>query len=143
MKAQGSKGAMIAEAFDLKVEEHLWPPPFLPDHPQEISPLTKAHRGKKGFVERFEPVACQMEIGNAYTELNDPEDQYARLKEQEAMRVVDEEAQPMDHDFLHAIDTGMPPTGGVGIGIERIVMILTDRPSIRDIIFFPTMKIRD
>lgn len=143
MKAPGSKGAMIAEAFDLKVEENLWQPTFITDHPQEISPLTKAHRSKKGFVERFEPVCCQMEIGNSYTELNDPEDQYARLKEQEAMRVVDEEAQPMDHDFLHAIDTGMPPTGGVGIGIERIVMILTDRPSIRDIIFFPTMKIRD
>jgi lysyl-tRNA synthetase class 2 len=95
------------------------------------------------LVERFEPFAAQMEIGNSYTELNDPEEQHARLAEQESKRVVDEEAQPMDHDFIHAIDTGMPPTGGVGIGIERIVMILTDRPSIRDIIFFPTMKIRD
>jgi lysyl-tRNA synthetase class 2 len=84
-----------------------------------------------------------MEIGNSYSELNDPEEQYSRLKEQEDKRVVDEEAQPMDEDFIHAIDTGMPPTGGVGLGIERIVMILTDRPSIRDIIFFPTMKIKE
>jgi lysyl-tRNA synthetase class 2 len=139
----GSWGEMVAQLFELTVEEHLWQPTFIMDHPVEISPLTKAHRTKKGLVERFEPFAAQMEIGNSYTELNDPEEQHARLAEQESKRVVDEEAQPMDHDFIHAIDTGMPPTGGVGIGIERIVMILTDRPSIRDIIFFPTMKIRD
>jgi lysyl-tRNA synthetase class 2 len=81
-----------------------------------------------------------MELGNAYTELNDPEDQLERLKEQESLRLIDEEAQPMDSDFIHAIDVGMPPTGGVGLGVERLVMILTDQPSIRDIIFFPTMK---
>ena len=81
-----------------------------------------------------------MEIGNSYSELNDPEEQRNRLKEQEAHRVVNDEAHPMDEDFLHAIETGMPPTGGVGIGIERLVMVITDRPSIRDIIFFPTMK---
>ncbi|MCB0420981.1 MAG: lysine--tRNA ligase [Bdellovibrionales bacterium] len=135
-----SRGEMIMEAFDLKVEENLWQPTFVMDHPVEISPLTKAHRSKPGLVERFEPVCAGMEIGNAYTELNDPEDQFARLEEQEAKRLVDEEAQPMDHDFVHAIDTGMPPTGGVGIGVERIVMLLTDQPSIRDILFFPTMK---
>jgi lysyl-tRNA synthetase class 2 len=84
-----------------------------------------------------------MEIGNAYTELNDPEDQLARLRDQEARRLVDEEAQPMDKDFIHAIDVGMPPTGGVGLGVERVVMLLTDRPSIRDILFFPTMKHKD
>jgi lysyl-tRNA synthetase class 2 len=111
------------------------------DHPVEISPLTKVHRTDKRLVERFEPFAACMEIGNAYSELNDPEDQTARLQEQEAQRGKDEEAHPMDEDFLLAIDSGMPPTGGVGIGIERIVMILTDRPSIRDIIFFPTMRI--
>ncbi|MEI7973170.1 MAG: amino acid--tRNA ligase-related protein, partial [Bdellovibrio sp.] len=83
-----------------------------------------------------------MELGNSYSELNDPEEQYRKLKEQEAKRVVDEEAQPMDEDFMHAIDTGMPPTGGVGLGIERLVMVLTDRPSIRDIILFPTMKFK-
>ena len=81
-----------------------------------------------------------MEIGNSYSELNDPEDQRNRLKDQEAKRMIDEEAHPMDEDFLHAIETGMPPTGGVGLGIDRIVMLLTDRISIRDIILFPTMK---
>lgn len=135
-----SKGEMIMEAFELKAEEHLWNPTFVIDHPMEISPLTKSHRTHKGLVERFEPFAAGMEIGNAYTELNDPEDQRARLEEQESKRVVDEEAQPMDDDFMHAIDTGMPPTGGVGLGVERIVMILTGQPSIRDIILFPTMK---
>lgn len=135
-----SRGEMIMEAFELTAEEHLWQPTFVIDHPVEVSPLTKGHRSKPGMVERFEPFCAGMEIGNAYTELNDPDEQLARLEEQEAKRVVDEEAQPMDHDFIHAIDVGMPPTGGVGIGVERIVMLLTDQPSIRDILFFPTMK---
>ena len=142
MKKPGSRGEMWMEAFDLTVEKHLWNPTFITDFPVEVSPLTKKHRSIPGLVERFEPVAAGMEIGNAYTELNDPEDQRARLEEQEAQRVVDEEAQPMDEDFLHAIETGMPPTGGVGIGMERIIMLLTDRPSIRDIILFPTMRFR-
>lgn len=142
-KKPSTRGEMAMEIFELTAEQHLWQPTFVVDHPVEISPLTKSHREKKGLVERFEPFAACMEIGNAYTELNDPEDQLDRLKEQEAKRVVDEEAQPMDDDFIHAIDTGMPPTGGVGIGIERIVMILTDQPSIRDILFFPTMKHKD
>ncbi|MAE73848.1 MAG: lysine--tRNA ligase [Bdellovibrionaceae bacterium] len=135
-----SRGEMIMELFELTVEEHLWNPTFVIDFPKEVSPLTKSHRSKPGLVERFEPMAAKMEIGNAYTELNDPVDQRDRLMEQEKKRVVDEEAQPMDEDFLHAIETGMPPTGGVGIGVERIVMILTNQPSIRDIILFPTMK---
>lgn len=137
----GKRGEMIMELFELTAEQHLWQPTFVMDHPVEISPLTKIHRRDKRLVERFEPFAACMEIGNAYSELNDPEDQTARLKEQEAQRGKDEEAHPMDEDFLLAIDSGMPPTGGVGVGIERIVMLLTDRPSIRDIIFFPTMRI--
>ena len=137
-----SRGEMISNLFELTSEEHLWNPTFILDHPTEISPLTKKHRSKPGCVERFEPFAAQMEIGNSYTELNDPEEQLARLKEQEAQRVVNDEAQPMDEDFMHAIDVGMPPTGGVGLGVERLVMILTDRPSIRDIILFPTMKFK-
>jgi len=141
-KPKVSRGEMLVRLFEATAEEHLWAPTFVMDHPVDISPLTKAHREKKGLVERFEPFVACMEIGNAYSELNDPEEQYERLKEQEAKRVVDEEAQPMDEDFIHAIDTGMPPTGGVGIGIERIVMLLTDRPSIRDIILFPTMKFK-
>lgn len=147
IKAKGGKGdapkkrgEMIMELFELTAEEHLWQPTFVMDHPVEISPLTKIHRTDKRLVERFEPFAACMEIGNSYSELNDPEDQLARLKEQEASRDKNEEAHPMDEDFLLAIDSGMPPTGGVGIGMERIVMLLTDRPSIRDIIFFPTMR---
>ncbi len=138
----GKRGEMIMEAFELKVEDHLWQPTFVMDHPVEISPLTKSHRSKEGLVERFEPFVANMELGNAYTELNDPIEQYARLEAQERMRGEDEEAHPMDEDFMHAIDVGMPPTGGVGIGIERLVMILTNRPSIRDIILFPTMRIK-
>ncbi|MCO5113187.1 MAG: lysine--tRNA ligase [Bdellovibrionaceae bacterium] len=137
-----SKGHLIMELFDHTVEPKIVQPTFITDFPVEISPLTKSHRSKPGLVERFEPICAGMEIGNSYTELNDPEDQRARLKEQEAQRVVDEEAQPMDEDFLNAIDVGMPPTGGVGIGIERIVMLLTNQHSIRDILFFPTMKPR-
>jgi len=84
-----------------------------------------------------------MELGNAYSELNDPEEQRNRLKEQEAQRKENAEAHPMDEDFLHAIDVGMPPTGGVGLGVDRLVMLATDQASIRDIIFFPTMKIKN
>lgn len=135
-----SLGEKQMKVFELAAEPHLWQPTFVLDHPVEISPLTKGHRSNSKLVERFEPFAACMEIGNSYSELNDPEEQRARLKEQESKRGTDEEAHPMDEDFLHAIETGMPPTGGVGIGIERIVMILTNRPSIRDIIFFPTMK---
>lgn len=135
-----SKGHLIMELFDHTVEPKIVQPTFITDFPVEISPLTKSHRSKPGLVERFEPICAGMEIGNSYTELNDPEDQRARFKEQEAQRVVDEEAQPMDEDFLNAIDVGMPPTGGVGIGIERIVMLLTNQHSIRDILLFPTMK---
>lgn len=138
----GRRGEMLMELFEQTVEEHLWQPTFVMDHPVEISPLTKIHRKDSRLVERFEPFAAQMEIGNSYSELNDPEEQRSRLKEQEAQRVINEEAHPMDEDFLHAIETGLPPTGGVGLGIERIVMILTDRPSIRDIILFPTMKFK-
>lgn len=142
MKKVTSRAAGLMQAFELTVEKHLWNPTFIIDHPVEISPLTKTHRTHEGLVERFEPMVAHMELGNAYTELNDPEDQRSRLEAQEAQRVVDEEAQPMDEDFLNAIDTGMPPTGGVGMGIERLVMLLTDRPSIRDIILFPTMRFK-
>lgn len=136
-----SRGEKQMKVFEIAAEPHLWQPTFVMDHPVEISPLTKIHRGNNKLVERFEPFIACMEIGNSYSELNDPEEQRARLKDQESKRGVDDEAHPMDEDFLHAIETGMPPTGGVGIGIERVVMLLTDRASIRDIIFFPTMKI--
>ena len=138
-----TRGEKQMKVFEIAAEPHLWQPTFVMDHPVDISPLTKIHRGNSQLVERFEPFAACMEIGNSYSELNDPEEQRNRLKEQESKRGHDEEAHPMDEDFLHAIETGMPPTGGVGLGIERIVMILTNRPSIRDIIFFPTMKINN
>ncbi len=138
----GLRGEMLMEAFELTVEKELWQPTFIMDHPAEVSPLTKTHRVHSGLVERFEPMVAHMELGNSYTELNDPEDQRRRLEAQEAQRVVDEEAQPMDEDFLNAIETGMPPTGGVGVGMERLVMLVTDRPSIRDIILFPTMRFK-
>jgi lysyl-tRNA synthetase, class II len=136
-----SWGELVMELFELTVEKHLIQPTFVMDHPVEISPLTKIHRGDHRLVERFEPFIAGMEIGNSYSELNDPEEQWERLKQQEAKRLIDEEAHPMDYDFLHAIDVGMPPTGGVGLGIERLVMLITNQNSIRDIILFPTMKL--
>lgn len=142
MEKPGTRGKMLMEAFEITVEKHLWHPTIIMDFPAEISPLTKTHRMTHGLVERFEPMVAHMELGNSYSELNDPEDQRKRLEAQEASRVIDEEAQPMDEDFLNAIDTGMPPTGGVGIGVERLIMLLTDRPSIRDIILFPTMRFK-
>lgn len=142
LQKEVTRGEMLMELFELTVEEHLWQPTFVMDHPVEISPLTKIHRKDSRLVERFEPFAACMEIGNSYSELNDPEEQRNRLKEQEAKRASDEEAHPMDEDFLMAIDMGMPPTGGVGLGVERLVMLITDRPSIRDIILFPTMKFK-
>lgn len=139
-KGAKTHGHLTMELFDHFVEPNIWEPVFITDFPKEISPLTKEHRDNPNLVERFEPICAGMEIGNSYTELNDPVDQKDRLKAQEALRVIDEEAQPMDEDFLHAIEVGMPPTGGVGIGIERIVMLLTGQASIRDILLFPTMK---
>lgn len=138
--SQLSWGELVMKIFEITAEEHLVQPTFVLDHPVDISPLTKVHRQDPRLVERFEPFIAGMEIGNSYSELNDPEEQLQRLRDQEAKRVVDEEAHPLDEDFIHAIDVGMPPTGGVGIGIERLIMLITDRPSIRDIILFPTMK---
>ena len=135
-----TRGAMIMEAFELTVEKHLWNPVFVLDFPKDMSPLTKEHRTNENLVERFEPFVAGMELGNAYTELNDPVDQRDRLEEQEKQRKTDAVAHPMDYDFAKAIDVGMPPTGGVGLGVERLVLLLSDQHSIRDIILFPTLK---
>ncbi len=140
LSAGAGRGAMIMEAFDLKVEKHIWDPVFIMDFPREVSPLTKVHRSDKHKVERFEPFVAGMEIGNAYTELNDPVDQRERLEKQEAQRKKDGTAHPMDQDFVQAMEVGMPPTGGVGLGVERLILLLADQPSIRDIVLFPTMK---
>ena len=133
---------MLVELFEETAEEHLIQPTFVIDHPVEVSPLTKAHRSKKGLVERFEGYVAQKELCNSYSELNDPIDQGFRLHEQEKHREFDEEAQPMDKNFLHAVEFGMPPMGGVGIGIDRLIMFLTGQDIIRDVIAFPTMKLR-
>ena len=135
------KGDILNAFFDKFAEEHLVWPTFLLDYPVEISPLAKRIPGNADYTERFELFITGREFANAFTELNDPIDQRNRFMHQEAMRAAgDEEACESDEDFLMAVEYGMPPTGGMGMGIERLVMLLTNQPSIRDVIFFPTMK---
>jgi lysyl-tRNA synthetase class 2 len=141
VKPSMGKAKLIDEIFGEKCEPHYIQPTFIIDYPVEMSPLTKKHRSKPGLVERFELMVNGKELANAYSELNDPIDQRLRFEEQvQLMERGDDEAMYIDYDFLRALEYGMPPTSGIGIGIDRLTMIMTNQPSIQDVLFFPQMK---
>ena len=136
-----SWGELLYECFDQRVESKLIQPTFIMDHPVEISPLAKRKPSDHRLTERFELFICRNEIGNAFSELNDPIDQKQRFLRQASLRNAgDLEAGMMDEDYINALEYGMPPTGGMGIGVDRCVMMLTNNSSIRDVLLFPTMK---
>ncbi len=138
---QMGKGKLIDELFGEKVESNLIQPTFIIDYPVEMSPLTKKHRSKEGLVERFELFVNGKEIANAYSELNDPIDQRARFEDQlKLAERGDDEAMAMDHDFIRSLEYAMPPTSGIGIGIDRLTMLMTNQSSIQEVLFFPQMR---
>ncbi len=139
--ASMGKGKLIDEIFGAKCEGNYVQPTFIIDYPVELSPLTKKHREHAGLVERFELMINGKEMANAYSELNDPIEQRERFEEQaKLMERGDDEAMFIDHDFLRALEYGMPPTSGIGFGIDRIAMLMTNSPSIQDVLLFPQMR---
>jgi lysyl-tRNA synthetase class 2 len=131
-------GKVVLELYEKLVEPGLFEPTFVCDFPREVSPLARPHRDDPRLTEHVDPVIGGVELGTGYSELTDPDDQRARFEAQQRERAAgDEEAHPLDEDFLRALEHGMPPTGGLGIGIDRLLIVLTDAPSIRDLIAFP------
>ncbi|MGD1011488.1 MAG: lysine--tRNA ligase [Acidimicrobiales bacterium] len=134
-------GKLILEIYEKTTESELWGPVFVCDYPQEVSPLARAHRSKPGYVERFEPIVAGRELGNAFSELTDPEEQKARFEDQERGKALgDDEAMSFDSDYLRALELGLPPTGGLGLGIDRLVMLYADVANIREVLLFPALR---
>jgi lysyl-tRNA synthetase class 2 len=134
-------GKLVLEIYEKTTEPHLWGPVFVMDYPTEVSPLARSHRSRPGVVERFEAVVAGRELANAFSELVDPDEQRARFQAQGAQRSAgDTEAMPVDEDYLRALEYGLPPTAGLGIGVDRLVMLLADAANIRDVVLFPTLR---
>ena len=141
LPGEGTWAKRVDDLLSKHVEPDLTNPTFVMDYPKELSPFAKDHRSKEGLVERFECFAAGMEFSNAFTELNDPDEQRARFEQQQADQAAgDEETQPYDEDYVAALEYGMPPTGGIGIGIDRLTMIMSGRTSIREVVLFPAMR---